>query len=55
MTNPGDILKPVSTGFTVARVIELIKDNQMVTALLVVLAWQFGFLAQVAGYAGGVC
>lgn len=55
MTSPADILRPAQTGFTIARVVELVKDNQLVTALLVVLSWQFGLLAQASSIVGGVC
>jgi len=38
-----------------AYLVQLIKDNQLVTALLVFVAWQVGLIADAQAAIGGVC
>lgn len=38
-----------------AQIVKLVKDNQLATAALLFIAWQIGFFAEAAAYAGGVC
>ena len=52
------IAKPVETVMASAKVaylIQLIKDNQLVTALLVFVAWQVGLVADAQAAVAGVC
>jgi hypothetical protein len=37
-----------------AQIVQLIKDNQLVTALVCILLWQIGALASAQTYAAGV-
>ena len=37
-----------------AQVLQLVKDNQLITAVIVFVLWQAGALAQAAEYAGCV-
>ncbi len=37
-----------------AQIVQLIKDNQLVTALICILLWQIGALASAQTYAAGV-
>lgn len=49
---------PVQQGIAAAKlaqIVSLVKDNQLATAALLFIAWQVGFFAEAATYAGGVC
>lgn len=50
-------LKPADAVSTLrlAQIGQLIKDNQLITALVVFLLWQGGAIAQGMGYIGGMC
>ncbi len=39
----------------VAQIIQLVKDNQLATALVLFVLWQAGAFAEAVGYAGSVC
>lgn len=39
----------------IAYLVQLIKDNQLVTALLVFVAWQVGLVADAQAAVAGVC
>ncbi len=39
----------------IAYLVQLIKDNQLVTALLVFVAWQVGLIADAQAAVAGVC
>ena len=39
----------------VAQILALVKDNQMLTAIVVFLLWQAGAIAQAVTVIGGVC
>ncbi len=39
----------------IAQILALVKDNQMLTAIVVFLLWQAGAIAQAATVIGGVC
>lgn len=43
------------TGIKMAQIVSLIKDNQLLTAALVFIAWQAGAFAEAASIAGGMC
>ena len=38
-----------------AQIAQLIKDNQLMTAIIVFVLWQAGAIAQASTYIGGVC
>jgi len=46
---------PAAAGFKIAQLITLVKDNQLVTALVVFVLWQAGALSQGVTALGGVC
>ncbi len=46
---------PVATGLKIAQVVSLVKDNQLVTALVVFVLWQAGAITQGVTALGGVC
>ena len=54
----GDI-KPVVEGamggLKVAQLICLVKENQLITALVLFVLWQAGAISQVVSTVGGVC
>lgn len=39
----------------IAQILNLVKENQMLTAVVVFLLWQAGAIAQAATVIGGVC
>ena len=39
----------------VAQIAQLVKDNQLMTAVIVFVLWQAGAIAQATTYIGGVC
>lgn len=39
----------------IAQLGQLIKDNQLVTAVVVFILWQAGAIANAAAFVGGVC
>jgi len=43
------------TAGKVAQLAALIKNNQITSAVLVVLAWQLGIFGDALSYAGGLC
>lgn len=44
-----------SAGFKFAQIVQLVKDNQLLTALLLFISWQLGLVAQATQMVGGVC
>jgi hypothetical protein len=38
-----------------AQIVQLVKDNQLLTAAVVFLAWQIGLVADATSYVGGMC
>lgn len=49
-----DTLDKIATGARVAQIAALIKENQLITALVCILLWQIGALASAQSYAAGV-
>ena len=39
----------------VAQILTLIKENQLLTAAIVFIAWQLGVVADATSYVGGMC
>ncbi len=52
MTNPGTAEKVVAAA-KMAQIMQLIKENQLVTALVLFLLWQSGALLSAYSTAGG--
>lgn len=53
---PADQLKPIAAGsLKFAQIVQLVKDNQLLTALLLFISWQLGLVAQATQMVGGVC
>ena len=46
---------PVGASLKMAQIITLIKENQLLTAAIVFIAWQVGILADATSYVGGMC
>jgi hypothetical protein len=38
-----------------AQILLLIKNNQLLTAVIVFIAWQIGIVADATSYVGGMC
>ncbi len=47
--DPIDKVVPLAKG---AQVLQLVKDNQLITAVIVFVLWQAGALAEALAYAG---
>jgi len=47
--------EPVIASAKVAQIVQLIKDNQLLTAALLFISWQMGLMAQASQAIGGVC
>jgi hypothetical protein len=52
---PPEAAKAAMGGLRVAQLICLIKDNQLVTALVLFVLWQAGAITQGVTALGGVC
>jgi len=39
----------------VAQILNLVKENQLLTAAIVFIAWQIGIVADATSYVGGMC
>ena len=52
VTPPADL---PGAGLKIAQVVSLVKDNQLVTALVVFVLWQAGAITQGVTALGGVC
>ncbi len=46
---------PAAAGLKIAQVVSLVKDNQLITALVVFVLWQAGAITQGVTALGGVC
>ena len=55
MTNPKLPDVPVGASLKMAQIITLIKENQLLTAAIVFIAWQLGVVADATSYVGGMC
>lgn len=38
-----------------AQILNLIRNNQLATAVLIFIAWQLGVIADATSYVGGIC
>jgi len=52
---PPEAMKPIVASAKVAQIIQLVKDNQLLTAALLFISWQMGLMAQASQAIGGVC
>lgn len=43
------------TSVKLAQIVQLIKDNQLLTAALLFISWQMGLMASASQAIGGVC
>ncbi len=56
----GDVTPPAAAnaamgGLKIAQLVCLVKENQLMTALVLFVLWQFGFISQGISAVGGVC
>ncbi len=51
MTDPLEKIVPIAKG---AQILQLVKDNQLITAVILFVLWQAGAVAQAAEMAGCV-
>ena len=52
---PSKPAEAVEASVRIAQIVSLVKNNQLVTALLLFILWQAGAIATAVEYAGGVC
>ena len=50
-----DVPTAATAGLKLAQIVQLVKDNQLLTALLLFISWQLGLVAQATTMVGGVC
>jgi len=50
---PSGAVKPVMTSMKLAQMIQLVKDNQLVTALILFVLWQADAFSQAQTVVGG--
>jgi hypothetical protein len=50
-----DKIPSATASLKLAQIVQLIKDNQLLTAAIVFLAWQIGLVADATSYVGGMC
>lgn len=55
MSLPKSSEVPVAASLKLAQIVQLIKDNQLLTAAIVFIAWQIGIVADATSYVGGMC
>lgn len=55
MTKIPEVIPSASASLKLAQIVQLIKDNQLLTAAIVFLAWQIGLVADATSYVGGMC
>lgn len=46
---------PVGASLKMAQIVNLVKENQLLTAAIVFIAWQLGVVAEATSYVGGMC
>lgn len=44
-----------TTSLKVAQIVNLVKENQLLTAAILFISWQLGLVAQASQVIGGVC
>ena len=50
-----DKIPSVTASLKMAQIVNLVKDNQLLTAALLFISWQLGLMAQATTMIGGVC
>jgi len=50
-----DKIPSATASLKLAQIVQLVKDNQLLTAAVVFLAWQIGLVADATSYVGGMC
>ena len=55
MTTPGPVPEKAVSAAKMAQIGQLIKDNQILTAVIVFVLWQAGALTNAVSFIGGVC
>jgi len=48
-------LPSATASLKLAQIVTLIKENQLLTAAIVFIAWQIGLVADATSYVGGMC
>ncbi len=55
MSTIGDKIPSATASLKLAQILTLIKENQLLTAAIVFIAWQIGIVADATTYVGGMC
>ena len=50
-----DKIPSATASLKLAQILNLIKENQLLTAAIVFIAWQIGVVADATTYVGGMC
>lgn len=54
-TVPEKTIQDAASTIRLAQIVSLVRDNQLVTALVLFILWQIGALSAATQYIGGVC
>ena len=55
MATIGDKIPSATASLKMAQIVNLVKENQLLTAAIVFIAWQLGVVADATSYVGGMC
>jgi hypothetical protein len=50
-----DKIPSATASLKLAQILHLVKENQLLTAAIVFIAWQIGIVADATTYVGGMC
>lgn len=50
-----EIVEGSVAALKLAQIVQLVKDNQLLTAAVLFILWQIGMIAEATNYLGGMC
>ena len=50
-----ELIEKSVAGIKLAQIIQLVRDNQLLTAAVLFILWQIGAIAEATNYVGGMC
>ena len=54
-TTGKELVEKSVAGIKLAQILQLVKDNQLLTAAVIFILWQIGLIAEATRYVGGMC
>ncbi len=52
---PEKVVEGSIAAVKLAQIVQLVKDNQLLTAAVLFILWQVGMIAEATNYLGGMC